>query len=322
MAYAKPYLTIPQQLALIQSRGMHMTDIDKAAHALERIGYYRLSGFWHPFRLRTVAVTGTTKVVTVSDDFRPQSNFEAVVDLYVFDKKMRLHFMDVFERIEIALRVQISLLLGKVSPWAHRDPFALHGNFSKKRNPTSGKTKHEVWLERTDAAFNESRAEFADHFRKKYPGDYPPIWIACEAWDFGAMSTLFNGLAKADQETIAIQYGITSFQIMESWLRCLNFARNCCAHHSRFWNRPLVIRPSWPSEIEAPKLFHIQSAGKALVRTYAVACLSKHMLDAINPTSSWGNRLKELCTAFPQNPAISLAAAGFPADWEKQPLWN
>lgn len=69
MAYTKPYLTIPQQLALLQSRGMQISDIEKATHALERIGYYRLSGFWHPFRRRDVQGIGAAKVVIVAPVF-------------------------------------------------------------------------------------------------------------------------------------------------------------------------------------------------------------------------------------------------------------
>jgi abortive infection bacteriophage resistance protein len=29
---------------------------------------------------------------------------------------------------------------------------------------------------------------------------------------------------------------------LASWLHTLTFIRNCCAHHSRLWNRELSIR--------------------------------------------------------------------------------
>jgi abortive infection bacteriophage resistance protein len=318
MAYQKPYLTVSEQIALIQSRGMVITDRAKAEHALERIGYYRLSGFWYPFRL---PVRDEANVVKISGNFRPLTNLETVIDLYVFDKKLRLLFGDALERIEIALRVQISLLLGKIGPTAHRDPKKLHGNFSKIA-PKTGEPKHHTWLKRTDQAFSDSREEFATHFREKYAGEHPPIWIACELWDFGALSTLFGGLQKPDQTQIADQYGINSFKMMESWIRTLNVTRNICAHHGRLWNRPLVFQPSWPTPDQAPKLAHIDGVTKSQTRTYAVACISKHMLDVINPTSSWGERLKTLCSTFPDHPVISLEAAGFPPDWQTQQLWN
>jgi abortive infection bacteriophage resistance protein len=46
MAYSKPYLPIPDQLALIKSRGMVVSDDALAQSHLNKIGYYRLSGYW------------------------------------------------------------------------------------------------------------------------------------------------------------------------------------------------------------------------------------------------------------------------------------
>ena len=46
----KPFITIGQQLDLLESRGMLIEDRVVAAHALETIGYYRLSGYSYPFR--------------------------------------------------------------------------------------------------------------------------------------------------------------------------------------------------------------------------------------------------------------------------------
>jgi abortive infection bacteriophage resistance protein len=125
MAYAKPYLPISNQLALIKGRGMGISDDALAQAYLNKIGYYRLSGYWYPYR-KTHMSNG---VITVLDVFRVGTKFSEVVDLYVFDKKLRLLMMDVIERIEIALRVQITLQLGKLGAHAHRDPSALMALF-------------------------------------------------------------------------------------------------------------------------------------------------------------------------------------------------
>ncbi|MGM5032683.1 Abi family protein [Tardiphaga sp. 803_E3_N1_3] len=102
MAYSKPYLTVKDQLALIKSRGMIISDEALAESYLNKIGYYRLSGYWYPYR-EAKQVAGITKVL---DDFKSGTKFSEIVDLYVFDKKLRLVFLDVIERIEIALRVR------------------------------------------------------------------------------------------------------------------------------------------------------------------------------------------------------------------------
>jgi abortive infection bacteriophage resistance protein len=317
MAYSKPYLTIAQQLALIQQRGMIISDPQRAALVLQKIGYYRLSGYWYPFR-DTKLQNGIT---VVGNTFRPDTELSTIIDLYIFDKKLRLLFLDAFERIEIALRVQISLTLGLRGPLAHRDPALLHGNFSRRTDPKTGRVEHQEWLRRTDEKFKDSREDFAKHFRAKYVGDHPPIWIACETWDFGAMSYLFNGLANIDQKAIAAEYGLT-FDVLTSWIRAINVARNVCAHHSRLWNRPNPSQPKWPSAAAMPNLTHIAQDTKALTRTYGTAALTKCLLNHTSPDTEWSNRLKALCNTFPAATNISLSGAGFPPGWEMQPLWN
>ncbi|RRJ85565.1 hypothetical protein EG850_12975, partial [Gulosibacter macacae] len=49
--YEKPFLTVEQQIDQIKQRGMKIGSRDDARNALRRIGYYRLSGYWHPDRV-------------------------------------------------------------------------------------------------------------------------------------------------------------------------------------------------------------------------------------------------------------------------------
>ncbi|EJI85482.1 Abi family protein [Alishewanella aestuarii B11] len=53
MPYSKPWLSYNEQLALLESRGLLITDRAAALEYLERIGYYRLSGYWYAFRERS-----------------------------------------------------------------------------------------------------------------------------------------------------------------------------------------------------------------------------------------------------------------------------
>jgi abortive infection bacteriophage resistance protein len=46
--YSKSFLSYTAQLSLLKSRGMVFADEEKALHLLEKIGYYRLSGYWYP----------------------------------------------------------------------------------------------------------------------------------------------------------------------------------------------------------------------------------------------------------------------------------
>ena len=110
--FSKPYLSVPAQIALLKSRGLAITDNARAIAALERIGYYRLSGYWYPLRTSVVTNPGSARVI--QDDFRSGSELGQIIDLYVFDKKLRLLTLDAIERIEVALRTDIALLLGGI----------------------------------------------------------------------------------------------------------------------------------------------------------------------------------------------------------------
>lgn len=320
MAYTKPYLTIPQQIALIQSRGMVVTDLPKAGSYLERSGYYRLSGYWYPYR--SSKTDPTTGAVSVEDQFRPDTHFSEIIELYVFDKMLRLLLLDVIERIEIALRVHITLQLGQYDAWAHLDPSLLHGNFSRRVDPKTGTIKHREWMRRVEDSFDQSREDFAKHFRRKYAGSDPPIWIAAEAWDFGAMSVLFGGLNKKDQLAVARKFNVPAFKMMETWIRAINVTRNICAHHSRLWNRPLVIQPIWPSAAEIPMLSYLVGNAHAQTRVHGIAAICAYLLRSINPTSKWTERFETHMGTFPQSKIVSLTSAGFFKDWENEALWN
>ena len=42
----KPWMHLEEQLAILKRRGMNIDDDSKAISYLDKIGYYRLSGYW------------------------------------------------------------------------------------------------------------------------------------------------------------------------------------------------------------------------------------------------------------------------------------
>jgi abortive infection bacteriophage resistance protein len=314
----KPWLSFDAQLEHLQARGLQVDDPVRARDYLERLGYYRLSGYWYPLRaIDRAASNAHGKVVRRLDTFVPGSRFEDVVRLYIFDKKLRLMAIDALERIEMAVRVDVAYLLGKRDPLAHENPAHLHGNFSKKqilRGPDKGKTQHQVWLAKYQTLLNRARNEsFVQHHLRHY--GKLPIWAAIEVWDFGLLSKLFAGMQYEDQKNIAATYKVSNGKAFAQWLRSLNFIRNVSAHHSRLWNINMVelspVPKDWPDEIDN-------------VRPFFYFCLMQQLLKVICPNSSWGLRFKNLLTNdFPAvaNQQISLPGLGAYPGWDKWELW-
>ena len=167
----KPWISLGQQLELLTDRGMTIDEPEIARSYLEKLGYYRLSGYWYPFRKISTHFNQELDIPIRYDEFINGSHFRDIVDLYIFDKRLRLHALDALERIEMAVRVDIAHLLGEIDCYAHENPKCLHGRFSKqakKKGPAKGKTEHQVWLEKYERAIWRARREpFIEHYNKE-----------------------------------------------------------------------------------------------------------------------------------------------------------
>ncbi|HCV78581.1 Abi family protein [Pseudomonas oryzihabitans] len=324
--YAKPWMSVDDQLNQLTRRGLAITDRTLALNYLSRIGYYRLSGYWYAFRERSGALVlldrgqkpQKLKVTTVTlDEFKVGATFQNAVDLYVFDKKLRLLTLDALERIEVGLRVDIAYCLGARDAFAYLRPELLHGDFSSKLDPRTGLSRHHDWLGHQSKLIARSKEDFIRHCKDKY-GLPLPIWIAAEVWDFGTMSTLYSGLQESDQDAIAAKYGLSNGRVFSSWLRSLNYLRNVCAHHSRLWNRNIVDQPKLPYLAEAPWVQPFIGNVHALARCYLLLRITRHLLDVVNPRSTWSQRIKAHLLSFPELSHLGLNIAGMGA----QPGWE
>lgn len=321
--YTKTSTSIAQQIAKIEQRDLVITDRSKAEKYLRNIGYYRLSGYWFPFRKSQIVKTDSKEYLEVLDNFRDGVDFAHIVDLYVFDKQLRLIMMDVLERIEISLRTAVVLHMGKKGRFAHRQKQFFDGKFTVPRKERRGRSKFDDFIDIIDGKHSNSKEDFIKHFNRKYTGDVP-LWISAELWDFGNLSMFIAGLKFKDQRAIAAQYGIDRPQLLPSWIRTLAFIRNVCAHHGRLWNKPLIAEPIAPKVGEFSQLDHMAGTDNKFYREqfYAAAVIARYFQLQINPTSSWGERFVSVIQSFPDAPYIALKQAGFPDKWEDLDIWS
>ena len=69
--------TIDEQIRILSERGMNV-DIDLARQWLRSVSYYRLSGYWYPYREQ---LQSTPRRPARADTFVPGSTFSEVADL-------------------------------------------------------------------------------------------------------------------------------------------------------------------------------------------------------------------------------------------------
>ena len=293
---------------------MQIEDHSKAQEYLARIGYYRLSAYWYPFR--ELDATGA-----VLDSFKVDTSFKWVIDLYAFDKALRLQLLDVLERIEVFVRTGVVLQMGKYDPLAHRDPQYMDRRFVTM-NARTGRVAHTDWVARLDDKARTSKEEFASHFRTKYPTSHLPVWIGVELLDFGPLSIYLSGLKWADADAIGQACGAPRPDVFASWVRSLSVVRNVCAHHARLWNKPLVDQPKLPASGQIHLLDHLGQSPYANKRLYAACAIARYLLLTVNPRTKWSDRLRDHIETFPTNPYVSVRTMGFPENWSALDLWQ
>ena len=314
--YAKPHLSFADQLALLEGRGLGVTDQAKAIRHLERIGYGRLSPYWQPLQERIPDPDDATRTIR-TDQFQAGAEFRHAVDLYLFDKQLRLLFLDAIERIEVALRVDLAHALGNRDLFAHRsvaylDPNRANANFK-------GTTRHLSWLAKADDSVDRCKDDWVSEFYNTYTPPMP-IWMAVEAWDFGTLSWLLEMAHPNDRFAIAKRYNLLPDTLV-SWIKSLAFVRNISAHHSRLWNTGIINQPQVPKAFEAPRMVHIGNDVVQRNRVYGAAAVASYLAKRINPGTSWSGRMKAPWLSFPEMTFASAAQGGCLEGWDLEAIW-
>ena len=96
-SFNKPAKTFAEQIELLKARGMQFANEQDAQFYLEQINYYRLGAYWLPF-----------EQTHSPHCFKPDTSFEQVLELYVFDRELRLLILDAIERLEVAVRTRFA----------------------------------------------------------------------------------------------------------------------------------------------------------------------------------------------------------------------
>lgn len=290
MRYPKGALSFSDQVAQLRERGLLVPDSDRALHWLQRVSYYRLSAYFLPFK--------------DGECFRPETKFNDVAGLYIFDSKLRLIVLDAIERIEVALRTSITYEIGHAyGPFGHTDSL----NFAPGFN-------HGKFMAELESEERRGKETFATHFRGKYAEEpHLPVWMATELLSFGTISMLYKSMTPAIKSRIAAEFGATD-RHAASWIHALSYVRNVCAHHKRLWNRQLAIKPQLPSRsLSWP---HVLESNE---RLYCILVIVQHMLKRSSPHCHWRDRLFQL---FDEHHDVPLSSMQIPSDWRGRVIWR
>lgn len=118
----KPAKTLEEQLSIFKGRGLIIDDDDWVISVLQRISYYRLTGYLIEYKVD-------------DDTYRSGTSFRLIYETYQFDARFRSMFLAVLESIEISIRTKITYYLAHVlGPMGYRESvhFAHQGSVNSR----------------------------------------------------------------------------------------------------------------------------------------------------------------------------------------------
>jgi len=273
---------------------MNFSNEEMVRNLLKQVGYYRLSSYWHPF-----FENKQEKI------FKNNTPFEKIYDLYKFDKELRKFVLGELEQIEINIRSKMIYVLS-----TEYNPFWLGDEalFIDKNTHKNILSKIKMEVDRSDEHFILS-------FKSKFSNEIPPSFITLEILSFGTISKIYSNLKRnRAKKCIASEFALPDV-VFESWLHSLVYIRNLSAHHARLWNRIFSVKPILPKSISNIWLSNVEVSNN---RLFFFLSIMLYLSNAIEPK----NTLKQdLYSLFEKYPSIDKAAMGFPAGWQKEPLW-
>ena len=298
--FDKHFLTLNEQITLLESRGLTIEDKQKAFIYLSNISYYRLSAYWYTFLEKPQC----------NHIFKAHSSFKKVIETYVFDRKLRFLIFQEIERIEIAVRTQLiyNFCEKHGNNWFEYPDIFKDSVFFNKFNKL------------TIDGLKRSNEVFIKHYKINYNQPInPPAWMTLELASLGQISTIFKNIKNNNEakKKTAEHFGVNDV-VLESWLECLSLVRNSCAHHMRLWNRKLPKSPVMPRKTAFEWLNEIPENDKQN-RIYSVLTVIQYLLLSFIPTSSFALKIKELLNDYPD---IPLNYMGFPKNWQEEKLWS
>lgn len=305
--YTKKYTSPQEIVTLLEERGLQFTEqmpAEKAADYLEHIGYFRLKAYLYPFLEKPER----------NEIFQKGTTFDMALNIYKFDRKLRILLFNELEKIEVAVRAAIvnivSAELNDLFWMTNRDYFSFN---SKEWNRC---------INYISLRENYRKEKFIEHFQRIYQEKHAPAWMIAEILPFGQLYQIFNKLCSLRiKKKVAKKFGINNVDVFTSWLSLLTDTRNLCCHHSRIWNRvdkAIYYRDLWTNNPNWRDP-NMQNYDPNIRMLYFKLCVIKYFLNIVVPTNSMTSKIKYLLDKYHID---NLKAMGFPDQWQQEPVWQ
>lgn len=218
--------SIEQQMELLSSRGVLISNEKKAKEVLLDIGYYRLGFYFFPFEKSYPKPNGRSHEVIDG------TMFEDAVSLYYFDFDLRNILNRYLTRVEVAFRTYLTYSMSlkyQDDPVWFVSPVVVRQSFIDE-------FEHKVYHSESFRRNLQIKRHHQNH-----PSDkYAPAWKTIEFMTFGSVLKLYKSIDNMDDKRmIAKHFGVGKVSVFESFMSTIHTLRNKCAHGSALFDLTL-----------------------------------------------------------------------------------
>ncbi len=301
---------LAEQILWLQQCGLQIDDYASAHQFLNNVNIQRLAGFWKGFTFHGNAL-----------EFRPGVSFNDVINVYEFDRRLRMVLFDAIERIEIALRTRLINILAN----EHGTHWYLNENlFSQsviKIEKNTFKSTHTYLIDHLVREFKRKSYTMVSfqYYFKDAGGIHAHVLL--ETASLGALSKLYKNLNHQlkEKSELANSFGLTLHSELSSWLESITYMRNIIAHHDRIWDRKMVNIPRAKLRKPRKPWFDNPLSDEQCHKPFLIISCIVYLLESISPDAITKRNIIELLNESGIPPIKRL---GFDNDWENQPLWQ
>jgi abortive infection bacteriophage resistance protein len=213
----KSFLEIEEQIELLKSRKLEIKNEDYARTQLLEKNYYNLiNSYKEPF---------------IKNDSFEGSNFEEIVNLYVFDQKLRALLLNQILNVEEYIKALTAFYFSEMNK-DNNVAYLLKENFlitDKNKKIYSSLSK------KIKVIINPllTKEDHIKHYLKKY--DEVPFWVLAKSFSIGTLSSFLKLSKQKLQQKVAVEIGIREDELI-TYLAFLTLFRNESAHNKRIYS--------------------------------------------------------------------------------------
>lgn len=256
----KPFKTYRQQLGILRSRNLTISNGSRAIKILKKEGYYNIiNGYKHIF------LDDALSQQTREDYYKPGVTFENIYALYEFDRNMRNILIKYLLATEASLKTKVAYHFSE--HYKQTFNYLDYNNFDSTSPQKVTELISRISKVITEHSQKQTQGGQFYHYLNKYKE--LPMWVLVKKMTFGEINHFYEALQPPLKTAIADEF-LNEFKkeyklsalvapmtppmdrYIYPMLTFLNYFRNICAHDERLYNA--IIKKN--NKILKVTLFH------------------------------------------------------------------